>query len=77
MSLGPGSRLSRYELTSLLGEGGMGRVFLARDSKLGRSVAVKVLPDAFATDAERIARFEREAKVLLRSTIHMLPRSSR
>ena len=64
MRLGPASRLSHYELTSLLGEGGMGQVFLARDTKLGRSVAVKVLPDALAGDPERIARFEREAKVL-------------
>src|SRR4051812_23403620 len=59
-----GSRLSQYELTALIGEGGMGRVFAARDSRLGRSVAVKVLPEALASDPERIARFEREARML-------------
>src|SRR5262249_11580057 len=53
-----------YEITSHLGSGGMGDVYQARDTRLGRSVAVKVLPDAFARDAERLSRFEREAKVL-------------
>ena len=64
MAITVGSQLSQYELTALIGEGGMGRVFQARDTRLGRSVAIKVLPDAFATDTERIARFEREAKML-------------
>ncbi|HET9361046.1 MAG TPA: serine/threonine-protein kinase, partial [Vicinamibacterales bacterium] len=59
-----GSRLAHYELTGHLGSGGMGDVYQARDLKLGRSVAVKVLPEAFAADPDRIARFEREAKVL-------------
>jgi serine/threonine protein kinase len=53
-----------YEVVSILGEGGMGRVFLARDTKLHRDVALKVLPDSFATDRDRLARFDREAQVL-------------
>ena len=59
-----GSKLAHYEITSHLGSGGMGEVYQATDSKLGRSVAIKVLPEAFARDAERVARFEREARVL-------------
>jgi serine/threonine protein kinase len=59
-----GTRLGPYEILSALGAGGMGEVYRARDTKLGRSVAVKVLPEAFAADPDRIARFEREAKVL-------------
>ena len=59
-----GTRLDHYEITAHLGSGGMGDVYQAVDSKLGRSVAIKVLPDLFAGDAERIARFEREARVL-------------
>src|SRR5215469_1668190 len=57
-------RLGPYEILSLLGAGGMGEVYRARDTKLGRNVALKVLPEAFAKDAERMARFEREAQVL-------------
>ncbi len=64
MSLLPGTRLGPYEVLAPLGAGGMGEVYRARDTKLGRDVAVKVLPDAFAQDAERLARFEREARVL-------------
>ena len=64
MSLTPGSRLGPYEVISPLGAGGMGEVFRARDSRLGRDVAVKVLPAAFALDPERLARFEREARLL-------------
>lgn len=64
MSLQPGSRLGPYEVLSKLGEGGMGEVYRARDSKLNRDVAVKVLPDLFANDAERLARFTREAQTL-------------
>ncbi len=64
MSIAPGSRLGHYEITSLLGEGGMGQVYRARDSRLGREVAIKVLPPAFTADADRLARFEREARVL-------------
>ncbi len=64
MSLHPGSKLGPYEVVSKLGEGGMGEVFRARDTQLGRDVAIKVLPDAFARDAERLARFRREAQAL-------------
>src|SRR5438874_3072589 len=64
MPLGPGTRLGPYEIISALGAGGMGEVYRAIDTTLGRQVAIKVLPDAFAQDAERLARFEREAKTL-------------
>src|SRR5688572_18036746 len=64
MSLSPGSRVGSYEVLSVLGAGGMGEVYRARDLKLGRDVALKVLPDLFAGDADRLARFEREAQVL-------------
>ncbi len=59
-----GKTLGHYEITGHLGKGGMGEVFLAKDQKLGRDVAIKVLPDEFARDTDRIARFQREAKVL-------------
>jgi len=59
-----GSRLGPYEITAKLGEGGMGEVFRARDTKLEREVAIKVLPAAFVEDRDRLARFEREAKLL-------------
>ena len=59
-----GQTLAHYEVTSPLGKGGMGEVWRARDSKLGREVAIKTLPEEFATDEERLARFEREAKLL-------------
>ena len=62
MSLAPGVRLGPYEIVSLLGAGGMGEVYKARDSRLDRSVAVKVLPAALAADPEFRERFEREAK---------------
>ncbi len=64
MPLTEGTRLGLYELSGLIGAGGMGEVYRARDTKLGREVAVKVLPDSFARDPERLARFEREARVL-------------
>jgi serine/threonine-protein kinase len=64
VALTPGTRLGVYEITALIGEGGMGQVFRARDSKLGRDVAIKILPDPLAADPERLARFEREAKTL-------------
>ena len=59
-----GKMLAHYSVESRLGAGGMGEVYQARDTRLGRSVAVKVLPEVFAQDTERIARFEREAKLL-------------
>ena len=59
-----GSTLAQYKVTAALGEGGMGQVWRAEDEKLGREVALKVLPEEFAQDPERMARFEREAKVL-------------
>jgi Tol biopolymer transport system component len=64
MSLAAGSRLGPYEILAPIGAGGMGEVYRARDIKLGRDVAIKVLPEAFACDADRMARFEREAHVL-------------
>jgi eukaryotic-like serine/threonine-protein kinase len=64
MSLSPGTRLGPYEITGPLGVGGMGEVYRARDARLNRDVAVKTLPAAFADDATRLARFEREAQAL-------------
>ena len=64
MSLSPGAWLGSYEVTARIGAGGMGEVYQARDTKLDRDVALKVLPDAFTSDPDRLARFEREAKVL-------------
>src|SRR5262249_19323836 len=62
--MGPQSCIAHFRITAKLGEGGMGEVYRATDTKLGREVAIKILPDAFAHDAERMARFEREAQVL-------------
>ena len=64
MSLEPGTTLGPYQVTAKIGEGGMGEVYRARDTKLDRDVALKVLPQAFTEDPDRLARFEREAKVL-------------
>ena len=64
MSLQPGTTLGPYQVTAKIGEGGMGEVYQARDTKLDRDVALKVLPEAFTADPDRLARFEREAKVL-------------
>ena len=64
MSLEAGHQLAHYEILELIGKGGMGEVYRARDGKLGRDVAIKVLPDEFAEDTERLRRFQREAKVL-------------
>jgi serine/threonine protein kinase/Tol biopolymer transport system component len=64
MSIAPGTRLGSYEVVSLLGAGGMGEVYRARDTRLQREVAIKVLPAAFASDPDRLARFEREAQLL-------------
>jgi serine/threonine protein kinase len=58
MALAPGSRVGPYEVTALLGQGGMGEVYRARDTKLNRDVAIKVLPDLFAADPQRLARSE-------------------
>src|SRR6202162_2998237 len=64
MALAAGTRLGSYEVVAQIGAGGMGEVYQAHDTKLGRDVAVKVLPEAFAHDAERLSRFQREAKML-------------
>src|SRR5687768_8273433 len=64
MSLAAATRLGPYEIVAALGAGGMGEVYRARDARLKREVALKILPDAFASDPERIARFQREAEVL-------------
>jgi serine/threonine protein kinase len=64
MSLSAGTRLGPYEILSAIGAGGMGEVYRARDTKLGRDVALKVIPDTFALDPDRLARFTREAHVL-------------
>ena len=64
MALTVGARLGHYDVTALIGEGGMGQVYRATDTQLGRDVALKILPDAFAADPDRLARFQREAQVL-------------
>src|SRR5690349_9001371 len=82
MTLSPGARLGAYEILGLLGAGGMGEVYRALDNSLGREVAIKVLPDAVAQHPERLARFEREARLLASlshpniAVIHGLERSS-
>jgi serine/threonine protein kinase len=64
MSLVAGTRLGPYEILAPIGAGGMGEVYRARDTRLKREVALKVLPDSFASDRERMARFQREAEIL-------------
>ena len=64
MPLESGTRLGQFEILSPLGRGGMGEVYRARDSRLSRDVAIKILPEALARDPDRLARFEREARVL-------------
>jgi len=64
MAIVIGQQLGSYEITSLLGKGGMGEVYRARDTKLKREVAIKILPDEFSRDADRVIRFQREAEVL-------------
>jgi len=68
MALGSGTRLGPYEITAQIGVGGMGEVYRATDTNLKRQVAVKVLPATVAGDAERLARFQREAEVLAQLT---------
>src|SRR5262245_19830489 len=64
MALKIGSRVGPFEVSAFIGEGGMGRVFRARDTKLQRDVALKTLPDHFSEDVDRVARFHREAQAL-------------
>ena len=64
MPLAPGTRLGPYEVTAPIGAGGMGEVYRATDTTLGRDVALKILPTSFTSDPERVARFRREAQVL-------------
>ena len=64
LALPPGTRIGVYDITASIGEGGMGQVYRATDTKLKRQVAIKILPPAFAADADRLARFQREAEVL-------------
>src|SRR6266542_4142404 len=64
MTISIGTHLGSHEITALLGKGGMGEVYRARDTKLKRDVAIKILPDEFARDADRVSRFQREAEVL-------------
>jgi serine/threonine protein kinase len=64
VSLASGARLRPYEILTPIGAGGMGEVFRARDTKLGRDVALEVLPEAFTADAERLGRFRREAHIM-------------
>src|SRR6266481_4533993 len=64
MTLPIGTQLGSHEITALLGKGGMGEVYRARDTKLKRDVAIKILPDEFSRDPERVSRFQREAEVL-------------
>src|SRR5438874_11739565 len=81
MAITIGTRLGSYEITDLLGKGGMGEVYRATDTKLGRSVALKILPQQFAADPDRMSRFQREAQVLAQlnhpniATIHGLEQS--
>jgi Tol biopolymer transport system component len=80
--LNPGTKLGPYEITGAIGAGGMGEVYQAHDTKLGRDVAIKILPEGFARDPERISRFQREAKLLASlnhpniATIHGLEQSN-
>ena len=64
MALATGTKLGSYEVLAQIGAGGMGEVYQAHDTKLGRDVAIKVLPEAFAHDPQRLSRFQREAKLL-------------
>src|ERR1700676_1560102 len=81
MAIAVGTRLGSYEVLSQVGAGGMGEVYQAHDTKLGRDVAIKVLPETFSHDPDRLARFQREAKMLASlnhpniATIHGLEHS--
>src|ERR1700682_6494540 len=81
MTIAVGTKLGSYEVLAPIGAGGMGEVYQAHDTKLGRDVAIKVLPEAFAHDPERLSRFQREAKMLASlnhpniATIHGLEQS--
>ena len=81
MPLTPGTKLGQYEVVEAIGAGGMGEVYRARDTKLGRDVAIKVLPEEFSRDKERLDRFEREARLLAQlnhaniATLHGLEES--
>ena len=81
MELERGAALGHYQIEELIGAGGMGQVYRAQDTKLGRAVAIKVLPEAFARDKERLDRFEREARLLASlnhpniATLHGMERS--
>ena len=77
MALTTGTRLGPYEIVAALGAGGMGEVYRATDSKLKRSVAIKVLPASMAGDADRLARFQREAEVARRAQPSQHRRNSR
>ncbi len=81
MALEVGSRLGHYDVTALIGEGGMGQVYRATDTKLKRQVALKILPEAFSADPERLARFQHEAEVLASlkppEPVHLAGRSSK
>src|SRR6266571_5080472 len=82
MPIRTGTQLSSYKVLARIGAGGMGEVYEAHDTKLGRNVAIKVLPETFAEDADRLARFQREAKMLAAlnhpniATIHGLEQSN-
>src|SRR5437588_9077298 len=64
MTLAPGTKLGPYEILAPLGAGGMGEVYRARDTRLERTVAIKILPEAFSSDSDRLQRFQQEAQVL-------------
>src|SRR6185436_11033101 len=64
MTIKPGTRMGSYEVLAAVGAGGMGEVYRARDTKLGRDVALKIIPDIYARDPDRMARFRREARLL-------------
>jgi serine/threonine protein kinase len=64
VAIAPGTRIGPYEVGAPIGAAGMGEVYRAHDTRLGREVAIKVLPQAFTSDADRLARFEREARIL-------------